>query len=423
MKKIFWAEPFKINKSKKIISKCLDKTEISGSGKYVGIFERRLTKIYKSPVCVTSSGTTALQLALLALDLKKDTEVIIPAYGYMAAANLSKNFNFKIKFCDVSENTFCIDIEKLKKKVTSKTKVVIYIHTYGFSSEIDKISNYCKKNKIILIEDTAEAFGSLYKNRLLGTYGDLGTLSFHASKTITTGEGGAIIVNNKKYLRKIYIDFNYLQFNNMNFPASNLKWDLERGICVFDDPALELEYLRLQNEDLASALRAEQRLMRLFPEGVVLGDGVAEAHVEVAVARQEAERRVGSRVPLRLAARRQRPPGPVSRGLPWPQTWPQPTKVPLIDATRSIEIVTLRALLASRSCRSSSPWTSSSSRSTRARCSSPTTASSSAASSSSGPWPAPRSTRRSPRRRAAARPSTSRPTRARAPTASSTRAS
>ena len=203
MKKIFWAEPFEINKSKKIISKSLEKTEISGSGKYVGIFERKLTKIYKSPVCVTSSGTTALQLAMLALDLKKDTEVIIPAYGYMAAANLSKNFNFKIKFCDVSEDTFCIDIEKLKKKVTSKTKVVIIIHTYGFSSEIDKIANFCKKNKIILIEDTAEAFGSLYKNRLLGTFGDLGTLSFHASKTITTGEGGAVIVNNKKYFRKI----------------------------------------------------------------------------------------------------------------------------------------------------------------------------------------------------------------------------
>ncbi len=203
MKKIFWAEPYKINKSKKIILKSLEKTEISGSGKYVDIFERRLTRIYKSPICVTSSGTTALQLALLSLDLKKDSEVIIPAYGYMAAANLSKNFNFKINFCDVSEHTFCIDIEKLKKKVTSKTKVVIFIHTYGFSSEIDKIAKFCKKNKIILIEDTAEAFGSLYKNRLLGTYGDLGTLSFHASKTITTGEGGAVIVNNKKYLRTI----------------------------------------------------------------------------------------------------------------------------------------------------------------------------------------------------------------------------
>lgn len=203
MKKIFWAEPYKINSSKKLITKSLEKAEISGSGKYVDVFERRLTKIYKAPVCVTSSGTTALQLALLALDLKKGTEVIIPAYGYMAAANLSKNFDFKINFCDVSEDTFCINIEKLKKKVTSKTKVVIFIHTYGFSSEIDKIAKYCKKNKIILIEDTAEAFGSLYKNKLLGTYGDLGTLSFHASKTITTGEGGAIIVNNKKYFRKI----------------------------------------------------------------------------------------------------------------------------------------------------------------------------------------------------------------------------
>ena len=94
MKKIFWAEPYKINSSKKLITKSLEKAEISGSGKYVDVFERRLSKIYKSPVCVTSSGTTALQLALLALDLKKGTEVISPAYGYMVAANLSKNFDF-----------------------------------------------------------------------------------------------------------------------------------------------------------------------------------------------------------------------------------------------------------------------------------------------------------------------------------------
>jgi perosamine synthetase len=107
--------------------------------------------------------------------------------------------NFNLRLVDIDSKTLTIDPIQLKKKITKRTKAIIIVHQFGHSAHMDEIMSICKKNNIFVIEDNAESLGGKYKGKLLGTFGDITTLSFFANKIITTGEGGAIITNSKKY--------------------------------------------------------------------------------------------------------------------------------------------------------------------------------------------------------------------------------
>ena len=176
---------------------------ISG-GPYINKLEKLLKNFLKAKnVLVTSSATAAIHLTYLAIGLKKGDEIIVPGYGYLAAANIAKLFGLKILFADVDPNTFCTTEKTIKKVITKKTKAIVIIHTYGNMCEVDKIKRLTRKRKIILIEDAAESFGSKFKNKFSGTIGDIGIYSFQATKTITTGEGGAIVVKEKKKFERL----------------------------------------------------------------------------------------------------------------------------------------------------------------------------------------------------------------------------
>ena len=176
---------------------------ISG-GQYINKLENILKKILKAKnALVTSSGTAAIHLAYLAIGLKKGNEIIVPGYGYLAAANMAKLLNLRIVFADVDPNSFCVTEKNIKKVITKKTKAIVITHTYGNMCEVDKISRLAKKRKIILVEDAAEALGSKFKSKFSGTIGDIGIYSFHAAKNITTGEGGAVLVQNKKLFERL----------------------------------------------------------------------------------------------------------------------------------------------------------------------------------------------------------------------------
>ena len=200
---IYWSKPHILGKESIKVKKAIDTTWISG-GKYIQIFENKLSKYLKKKYSfLVSNGTAALHLAFLALDLKKNDEIIIPGFGYMAAANLAKLMNLKIKFSDIDKETFVTNLESLKKKISKKTKAVVFINTYGNMTDIDKIQKFCNQKKIYLIEDAAESFGCIYKKKISGSYGDVSTFSFHATKNITTGEGGLVVTNNKKIAKKL----------------------------------------------------------------------------------------------------------------------------------------------------------------------------------------------------------------------------
>ena len=190
------------------------KSQWISKGKYVDSFEKKLSNYLNTKyVGVTSSGSSAIMLAFLVLGLKPGDEIILPGYGFLAAANVAKTLGLKVVFSDVDADSYCVNLENIKKVVSRKTKLVIIIHLYGNMCEVDKIVSFCKSKKIFLLEDSAQSIGSRFKGKQSGTFGDMGVFSFTATKTLTTGEGGAITFKSKKFFEKflLYRSYGYIK--------------------------------------------------------------------------------------------------------------------------------------------------------------------------------------------------------------------
>ncbi|MBU0898506.1 MAG: DegT/DnrJ/EryC1/StrS family aminotransferase [Nanoarchaeota archaeon] len=153
----------------------------------------------------TSSGTTALHLAIESLGIKPGDEVITTPFTFIASSNCILYNGAKPVFVDIDPKTFNIDPEKIEEKITDKTKAVLVVHLYGQPCEMDKIMGVCKKHNLKLIEDSAQAIGAEYKGQKIGTFGDVSALSFYATKNITTGEGGMLLTNNDVWADKTRI--------------------------------------------------------------------------------------------------------------------------------------------------------------------------------------------------------------------------
>ena len=168
---------------------------------HVREFERELENKFKSKYSLAvSSGTAAIKVALKAIGIKPGDEVITQAFNFIATVEAIIDSGAKPIICSVDEN-LNMDLNDLKKKISKKTKAIIPVHMLGQSVEIEKIIKIAKKKKIFVIEDNCESVGAKYKKKYLGTLGDIGILSFDFGKTITTGEGGAILTNNQKLFK------------------------------------------------------------------------------------------------------------------------------------------------------------------------------------------------------------------------------
>lgn len=166
---------------------------------FVEKFEKDFAKYTNRKYCLlTTNCTSAIHLFLHSLNLKEKDEVIVPESTWIATASPVFQTKAKIKFCDVDENNFCISFNNIKKLVTKNTKVIISVNVYGNMPNYNDLENYCKSKKILLLEDAAEALGSSLNKRKAGSFGNASVFSFHRTKTITTGEGGALLTDNKK---------------------------------------------------------------------------------------------------------------------------------------------------------------------------------------------------------------------------------
>ena len=193
-----WAKPTFWGNEQNYVVDALNLTWISG-GSYVEKFEREFAKYTGSPFALTSSnGTTAIHMAYLALGLKPGDEVIVPGFGFLAAANLALQFGARPIFADVDPATWLVTAQEIEKCLSPKTKIIVPIHTYGNVCEMDKIVELAHNHAISVVEDAAEAFASQYKGHRAGTMGTIGTFSFQATKTITTGEGGMTVTENEE---------------------------------------------------------------------------------------------------------------------------------------------------------------------------------------------------------------------------------
>lgn len=166
-------------------------------------------------VIAVSSGTAALHLSLLALDIGEGDEVIVPDFTFPATANVVEVCGADTKLVDINLQDFCIDVDKIEEQITERTKAIIPVHEFGQSADMDRIIELSKKYNLKIIEDAACAFGAEYKGLKVGTIGDLGCFSLHPRKAITTGEGGIIVTNNDKLAEKIRILRNHgLSYKN-----------------------------------------------------------------------------------------------------------------------------------------------------------------------------------------------------------------
>ena len=195
---------FEISNIKKIFNK--KNNDYGYQGKFSKLCNKEIKKITKCKnVLLTSSCTGALDIITKIIDLKKGDEVIIPSFNFVSAVDTFASTGAKIVFCDI-DNNFVLNISEIQKKINNRTKAIVLVHYNGNSVDFDKLKILIRNKKIFIIEDAAAAFGSKYKN--LGTIGDFGTYSFHETKNLHCGSGGALIVNNNKYLKKARLIWN-----------------------------------------------------------------------------------------------------------------------------------------------------------------------------------------------------------------------
>ncbi len=182
----------------KYVIDCIESTWISGKGAYLDRFESAFSKyigVKKSTaVC---NGTVALHLALEALGIGEGDEIIVPTLTYVASVNSITYTGATPVFVDCDADTWQISVEDVEKKITGKTRGIMCVHLYGQACNMDDLVAISKKRNLFLIEDCAEAIGTLYNNKHVGSFGDIATFSFYGNKTITTGEGGMVVTNNE----------------------------------------------------------------------------------------------------------------------------------------------------------------------------------------------------------------------------------
>jgi dTDP-4-amino-4,6-dideoxygalactose transaminase len=151
------------------------------------------------------SCTAALEMCAILLNIKKDNEVIMPSYTFVSTANAFVMRGARPVFIDIDPATCNIDPSKIEQAITKKTKAIVVVHYAGVSCDMDPILAIARKHKLYIIEDAAQAILSSYKGRPLGSIGDLATISFHETKNIHCGEGGALIINNSKFIKRAKI--------------------------------------------------------------------------------------------------------------------------------------------------------------------------------------------------------------------------
>ena len=196
-------QPCLTGNEKKYVDECMSTSWISSKGHFVTDFENTFASYIgvKHGVAVFN-GTVAIHLALMALDIKKGDEVIVPSFTYVASANPVVMVGATPVFVDSLMSSWQIDPADVEKKITSKTKAVIAPHMYGHPCDMDALSAICKNHNIYLIEDCAEAIGSQYHGKMIGSFGDISCFSFFGNKTITCGEGGMVVTNDDDFYRK-----------------------------------------------------------------------------------------------------------------------------------------------------------------------------------------------------------------------------
>ena len=201
----FNVAPF-VGKEFDYIKKAIENETICGDGEFTHKCSDWMREKFKvNNVFLTTSCTSALEMAAILCEIQPGDEVIMPAYTFVSTADAFVSRGAKIVFVDIRPDTMNIDENLIEAAITPKTKVIVPVHYAGVSCEMDKILEIAKKHNLKVVEDAAQGMMSTYKGKALGTIGDFGTISFHETKNYSMGEGGAILFNDNNYTEKAEI--------------------------------------------------------------------------------------------------------------------------------------------------------------------------------------------------------------------------
>ena len=196
MNPIPFNKPFISGKELYYIANSVMQGQISGNGYYTKACEQFLQSLtHCERILMTNSCTAALEMACMLIDLKSGDEVIMPSFTFVSTANAVVLRGATPVFCDINAQTFNLDENKLKECLSSKTKAIIPVHYAGQSCEMKKITDFARDNQLYVIEDAAQGVDSYHHGQHTGIMGDLGCFSFHETKNIMCGEGGALLIN------------------------------------------------------------------------------------------------------------------------------------------------------------------------------------------------------------------------------------
>ena len=198
-------------------------------GKYVAQFENNFAKYQQADYCIgVANGTDALEIAIEALKLPKGSEIIVPGNSFIASAEAVTRSGYRVVFCDANQDDYTINIEDANKRITDKTSAIMAVHLYGHPCDMESLVDLAQKNSLKIIEDCAQAHGAEYKNKRVGTIGNIGTFSFYPGKNLGAyGDGGAIVTNDPELAKKCRMIANHGRTEKYNheFEGRNSRLD------------------------------------------------------------------------------------------------------------------------------------------------------------------------------------------------------
>ena len=206
MEKVVFNVPPFIGDEIKYVKEAIESHKICGDGKFTKLCNAWLEERFNAKkALLTTSGTSALDMAALLCGIKPGDEVILPSFTFSSTATAFAIYGAKLVFVDIRPDTMNIDETKIEGAITEKTKVIVAVHYAGVACEMDAIMEIAKRHGLKVVEDAAQGVMSTYKGKYLGTIGDLGCYSFHETKNYSMGEGGALIINNPDYIERAEI--------------------------------------------------------------------------------------------------------------------------------------------------------------------------------------------------------------------------
>ncbi len=224
MDNIYLSGPSITQKEIEYVTDAVTNSWYGNADKYNKMFEKSFANYLDVKYAIAlPSCTSAIHLALSALRISKGDEVIIPDITWIGSSAPVTYLGSNPIFADIDENTWCLSADSFENMISDNTKAVIPVDLYGNIPDMDKICSIANDHNIVVIEDAAEAIGSEYKSKKAGSLGDIGVFSFHASKTLTTGEGGMLVTNEKKIYERCLL----LRNHGRSIDNSKSFWNIE----------------------------------------------------------------------------------------------------------------------------------------------------------------------------------------------------